>query len=182
MGPRPGRHALLTWPAYNFLRGFMKSMVHETGIGSKEDLVAHIVSAAAEIRETPGIFGRVQQSMVRRCLLVWVSMDVCSSTCCDGTKNWIRSGNSTLEWAFFFFFSFIFFWMKYVLFLLVCKVFGLTHRIMWHRMTYLHIPTSFHPFLQDPLALKRSVAAHTFLNKIWFNESYLSGPKVWGLI
>ena len=29
-----------------------------------------------------------------------------------------------------------------------------------------------------PLALKRSVAAHRFLNKICFNEGYLSGPKV----
>ena len=29
-----------------------------------------------------------------------------------------------------------------------------------------------------PLALKRSVAAHRFLNKICFNGGYLSGPKV----
>ena len=29
-----------------------------------------------------------------------------------------------------------------------------------------------------PLALKRSVAAYRFLNKICFNEGYLSGPKV----
>ena len=29
-----------------------------------------------------------------------------------------------------------------------------------------------------PLALKRSVAAHRFLNKICCNEGYLSGPKV----
>ena len=29
-----------------------------------------------------------------------------------------------------------------------------------------------------PLALERSVAAHRFLNKICFNEGYLSGPKV----
>ena len=50
---------------------------------------------------------------------------------------------------------------------------------MWHRMTcYLHIPTSCHPFISDPLALKRSVAAHRFLNKICFNKGYLSGPKV----
>ena len=28
------------------------------------------------------------------------------------------------------------------------------------------------------LALKQSVAAHRFLNKICFNEGYLSGPKV----
>ena len=29
-----------------------------------------------------------------------------------------------------------------------------------------------------PLALKRSVAAHRFLKKIFFNEGHLSGPKV----
>ena len=29
-----------------------------------------------------------------------------------------------------------------------------------------------------PLALKRNVAAHRFLNKICLNEDYLSGPKV----
>ena len=45
----------------------MKSMVYETDIDSEEDLVARTVSAAAEIRETPGIFGRVRQSMARRC-------------------------------------------------------------------------------------------------------------------
>ena len=63
------------WPARSpdltcldlFLRGFMKSMVYETGIDSEEDLVVCIVSAAAEIRETPGIFGRVRQSKARRC-------------------------------------------------------------------------------------------------------------------
>ena len=63
----------------------MKSVVYETDIDSEEDLVARIVSAAAEVRETPGIFGRVRQSMARRCT-VWMSMDVCSSTCCMGQK------------------------------------------------------------------------------------------------
>ena len=61
-----GWHADLTCLDF-FLRGFMKSMVYETGIDSEEDLVACIISAAAEIRETPGIFGRVRQSMARRC-------------------------------------------------------------------------------------------------------------------
>ena len=74
----------------------MKSMVHETDIDPEEDLVACIVRAAAEVRETPGMFGRVRQSMARRCI-VWMSMDVCSSTCCDGTKNWIHPDNETLE-------------------------------------------------------------------------------------
>ena len=118
-----------------FLWGYMKSMVYETDIDSEEDLVACIVSAAAEIRETSGIFGRV------------------------------------LEWVFFFFFLF-FFRMKYVLFLLFCKVFGLTQN------DFLHITTTFHPFFYDLLALKRSVTAHRFLNEICFNEGYLSGPKV----
>ena len=44
----------------------MKSMVYETDIDSEEDLVARIVSAADEVRESPGIFGRVRQSMARR--------------------------------------------------------------------------------------------------------------------
>ena len=34
------------------------------------------------------------------------------------------------------------------------------------------------PSCKVPLALKRSVAAHGFLNKIYFNEGYLSGPNV----
>ena len=75
------------WPARSpdltcldfFFWGYMKSMVYETDIDSEEDLAARIVSAAAEVRETPGIFGRVRQSMACRCT-VWMSMDVCSST------------------------------------------------------------------------------------------------------
>ena len=63
------------WPARSpdltcldfFLWGYVKSMVYETDIDSEEDLVAHIVSTAAEVRETPGIFGRVRQSMASRC-------------------------------------------------------------------------------------------------------------------
>ena len=43
----------------------MKSMVYETDIDS-EDLVARIVSAAPEVRETSNIFERVRQSMARR--------------------------------------------------------------------------------------------------------------------
>ena len=42
-------------------------MVHETDIDPEEDLVACIVSAAAEIREIPGIFGRIRESMARQC-------------------------------------------------------------------------------------------------------------------
>ena len=34
------------------------------------------------------------------------------------------------------------------------------------------------PSCKVPLALKRSVATHRFLNKICFNEGYLSSPKI----
>ena len=66
MGPLPGRLAHLTCLDF-FLWGYMKSVVYETDTDSEEDLAARIVSAAAEVRETPGIFGRVRQSMARRC-------------------------------------------------------------------------------------------------------------------
>ena len=79
-----------------FLLGYMKSMVYETDIDSEEDRVACIVSAAAEVRETPGIFGRVRKVWHVDALFVWMSMDVCSSTY-DGTKNWIHPDNATLE-------------------------------------------------------------------------------------
>ena len=76
----------------------MKSMVYDSDIDSEEDLVARIVSAAAEIRETPGIFGRVRQSngTSMHCL------SGCQWTCVPalvamGQKNWIHSDNSTLE-------------------------------------------------------------------------------------
>ena len=45
----------------------MKSMVYEIDTESEEYLVARIFRAAAELREIPGIFGRVRQSMARRC-------------------------------------------------------------------------------------------------------------------
>ena len=47
--------------------GLHEAKVYETDIDSEENLVTRIVSAAGEIRETPGIFGRVRQSMARRC-------------------------------------------------------------------------------------------------------------------
>ena len=50
-----------------FLWSYINSMVYETDIDFEEDLLARIVSAAAEIRKTPGIFGRVRQSTARRC-------------------------------------------------------------------------------------------------------------------
>ena len=41
-------------------------MVYETDIDSEEDLVARIVSAAPEVRETSSIFERARQSVARR--------------------------------------------------------------------------------------------------------------------
>ena len=73
----------------------MKSMVYETDIDSEEDLVARIISTAAEIRETPGLEGYNKWHV--DALFVWMSMDVCSSTSCDGTKNWIHPDNATVE-------------------------------------------------------------------------------------
>ena len=58
----PARSPDLTCPDF-FVWGYMKSMVYETDIDSEDDLVARIVSAAAEVKKTPGIFG----SMARRC-------------------------------------------------------------------------------------------------------------------
>ena len=40
--------------------------VYESDTESEEDLVARVFSGEAEIRETPGIFGRVRQSMARQ--------------------------------------------------------------------------------------------------------------------
>ena len=150
-----GRGGPTAWPARSpaltcldfFFRGYMKSMVHETVTESEEDLIARTVSAAAEIRETPSIFGRVRQSMARRCtvcldvngcvfqhLLWWDKKLDPSWQCNTGVR--------------VFLFLFYFFGMQYVLFLFVYKIVGLTQRIMWHRRivicTYLlpSIPSS----------------------------------------
>ena len=76
----------------------MKSMVYETGIDSEEDLVARIVSATGVKQGKPleSLEGYDQVWHVDA-LFVWMSMDVCSSTCCNGIKIWIHSDNSTLE-------------------------------------------------------------------------------------
>jgi len=44
----------------------MKSFVYETPIQSEEDLMGRIVEASERIRETPGVFARVRQSLERR--------------------------------------------------------------------------------------------------------------------
>ena len=50
-----------------FLWGFLKGLVYETPVISSEDLVARVVEAAARVRDRPGLFERVHQSMIRRC-------------------------------------------------------------------------------------------------------------------
>ncbi|GFX88257.1 hypothetical protein TNCV_1066731 [Trichonephila clavipes] len=48
-------------------RGAMKGLVYDTPVVSEMDLVARISIAAARIREIPGVFEDVRQSMSRRC-------------------------------------------------------------------------------------------------------------------
>ena len=70
-----GREGPVTWPPRSpdltpldfFLWGYMKSLVYETPVESEEDLLARIMAAAQEIQETPGIFERVYENMLRRC-------------------------------------------------------------------------------------------------------------------
>nr|XP_042901341.1 uncharacterized protein LOC122269952 [Parasteatoda tepidariorum] len=69
-----GRGGPIPWPPRSpdlssldyFLWGHLKHLVYETPVDSDEDLVARI-SAAAGVREIPGIFERVRQSLHRRC-------------------------------------------------------------------------------------------------------------------
>lgn len=70
-----GRGGPVAWPPRSpdlsaldfFLWGEMKRLVYDTPVNSEMDLVARISIAAAMIRETPGIFENVRQSMSRRC-------------------------------------------------------------------------------------------------------------------
>lgn len=70
-----GRGGPVCWPPRSpdlspidfFVWGAMKNMVYETPVASAMDLVARISVAAANIRETPGIFQKVRLSMQRRC-------------------------------------------------------------------------------------------------------------------
>ena len=70
-----GRGGPIEWPARSpdltsldfFLWGYMKQLVYETPVNSREDLAARIDVAAVKIRETPGVFENVRQSMLRRC-------------------------------------------------------------------------------------------------------------------
>nr|XP_015922443.2 uncharacterized protein LOC107450974 [Parasteatoda tepidariorum] len=50
-----------------YLWGHMKSIVYETPVTSDMDLIARIAEAAVRVRDTPGQFERVRESMRRRC-------------------------------------------------------------------------------------------------------------------
>ena len=69
-----GRDGPHLWPARSpdlnpldfFLWGHLKSLVYTTGVENVEDLKNQIMQGCDIIRNTPGIFKRVQQSMRRR--------------------------------------------------------------------------------------------------------------------
>lgn len=70
-----GRGAPIAWPPRSpdlssldyFFWGHLKSLVYETPVDSPEDLVARIIAAAGDVRDMPGIFETVRQSLRRRC-------------------------------------------------------------------------------------------------------------------
>ena len=70
-----GRGGPIAWPPRSpdlscldfFLWGYLKSLVYDTPLESEEELVARISAAAAEVRDMPGLFERVRQSLHRRC-------------------------------------------------------------------------------------------------------------------
>ncbi|GFX82535.1 DUF4817 domain-containing protein [Trichonephila clavipes] len=70
-----GRGGPVVWPPRSpdlspldfYLWGAMKGLVYDTPVVSEMDLVARISIAAARIREMPGVFEDVRQSMSRRC-------------------------------------------------------------------------------------------------------------------
>lgn len=75
-----GRGGPQQWPArspdlnnlYFFLWGHLKTLVYKTPINTLEDLRERIVASCETIRNTPGIFERVRNSMRRwaeACLL-----------------------------------------------------------------------------------------------------------------
>lgn len=69
-----GRGGPVRWPPRSpdlssidyFLWGHLKAIIYETPVDSIEDLVARLSIAAASVREMPGIFGTVRQSLLRR--------------------------------------------------------------------------------------------------------------------
>lgn len=66
--PWPPRSPDLT-PIDFFLWGRVKNLVYQSPIDSEEELVARIIAACGSIGESPFIFDRVRQSLIRRCEL-----------------------------------------------------------------------------------------------------------------
>lgn len=70
-----GRGGPVQWPPRSpdltpldfYLWGHMKALVYETPVTSDMDLIGRIAEAAARVRDTPGQFERVRESMRRRC-------------------------------------------------------------------------------------------------------------------
>ncbi|GBM56720.1 hypothetical protein AVEN_224764-1 [Araneus ventricosus] len=69
------RGSSVQWPARSpdlsrlefFCWGEMKTLVYETPVDSVEDVVTRISVPAGEMRDIPGIFKNVRNSMRRRC-------------------------------------------------------------------------------------------------------------------
>ena len=70
-----GRRGPISWPSRSpdlksmdfFFWGTMKDLVYGTPIDSEMDLDARIVATSGTVREMPGIFENVRQSMQRCC-------------------------------------------------------------------------------------------------------------------
>ena len=70
-----GMVGLIPWPARlrdlnplrYFLWEYLKSLVFETPVETHIELISRIVAACDVIENTPGIFVRVRQNLVRRC-------------------------------------------------------------------------------------------------------------------
>lgn len=69
-----GRGGPVHWPARSpdltpcdfFLWGFLKDKIYATPVETREDLQDRIFDTARELRENPGIFARVRNSLIRR--------------------------------------------------------------------------------------------------------------------
>ena len=132
-----GRGGPTAWPARSpDLTCYMKSVVYETDIDSEEELVACNWNKGNPWHLWKGT-AKYGTSM--HCL------SGCHWACVPAlvTKGQKTGSILTMQhWSDHLFFYEVRFC------LLLCKLFGLTERIMWHRITcYLHIPTSFLPFL-----------------------------------
>ena len=70
-----GRRGAVEWPAHSpdlspldyYFWGHLKSLVYETTVNYPETLVARLVAATEEIRDTPHVFANVHQIFTRRC-------------------------------------------------------------------------------------------------------------------